>query len=172
MVELKESMTSLLLLAILVVASVPIVVYVTWPGYPSVDVKVTNNGRLVRNITISCFQCVPVGREVWNGSLKISGLPVNPSSVSFSVGGSSAGSTATWFYFALAAQVPKESVCNGYTFNSTCILPVNLPLSVSFHLQRLSSVGTFQVVLYLEDGEWFKFPASGGIGAVFNFVSS
>lgn len=157
-------------LVIIVVASVGVVVYETWPGYPSISVEVTNNGRLIQNITVSCFHCLPLGRDVWNGSLVVSGIPSHPSSVSFNIGSSNSSSTAVWFNFALAGQIPQGSVCNGYTFNSTCIVPVNLPLSVSFHLQRLGSVGSLQAILYLKDGEWFKFPeGSSGIGAVFDF---
>lgn len=152
------------LLVILVIAAVAVVIHETSPGKPSINVQVTNNGRLLQNITVSCFQCVPFVKDKWDGTFVLGSVHLD---VKYYGPGSSVGIK---FNLALASQIGQRSTCTGYVVNSTCIRPITLPFSFSFDIQKTSSGGYLQAVVYLNDGESFEFPTtSGGLDGVFEF---
>lgn len=166
MVKVRKSAKGEFLIIILAIVGVVAVMYGTIPGPPSINVQVTNNGRLIQNVTISCFQCVPLANDKWEGTIVLAGIPLDVKS------GNSGSSTGMKFNLALATQIPQGSICSGYAINSSCFIPVNLPLSISFDIRKTSSGGYLQAVVYLQDGESFKFPSSsGGFDGVFDFQS-
>lgn len=164
MVKVRKSVKGEFLIVILAIGAVVAVIYETWPGNPSITVQVTNNGRLLQNITVSCFQCIPFVKNKWEGTFVLDGIPLD---VKYYDPGSSVGIK---FNLALASQIAPGSSCTGYAVNTTCVRAISLPFSFSFDIKKTSSGGYLQAIVYLNDGEFFVFPAtSGGLGAFFDF---
>lgn len=164
MVKVRKSVKGEFLIVILAIGAVVAVIYETWPGNPSITVQVTNNGRLLQNITVSCFQCIPFVKDKWEGTFVLDGIPLD---VKYYDPGSSVGIK---FNLALASQIAPGSSCTGYAVNTTCVRAISLPFSFSFDIKKTSSGGYLQAIVYLNDGEFFVFPAtSGGLGAFFDF---
>ena len=165
MVKVRKSAKGEFLLVILAIAAVPSVIYGTWPGPPSINVRVTNNNQILKNITVSCFQCVPFAKDKWVANMTLAGVPIN---TGYYGSGSSVGIN---FSLALAYQAPHGTTCTGYAINSsTCIRLLSLPFDFSFDIRKTSSGGYLQATVYLQDGESFKFPAtSGGLNGLLNF---
>jgi hypothetical protein len=165
MVRRRESIVGQVVFVILVLTVAAFVIYQTTPGNPTINVPVINNGRLLQNITVSCFQCVPFARDKWEGVLTYGGVAVD---VSYYGSGSSVGMK---FNFALPSEIAQGSYCVGLVVNSTCLNPIDLPYSFGIHIQKTSSGGYLQAKVYLNDGEWFLFRAtSGGLDRVFHLV--
>jgi hypothetical protein len=80
-VERKSSAAAEIIIAIITFALLATVWVGTEPGNPSIAISIDPTRGNLQNITISCYQCVPIAKNVWEGTLAVQGKPTTVFSI-------------------------------------------------------------------------------------------
>ena len=158
MVEKKRGYGAEILVVIITIAAVAGVYVAAAPGSPSVNVQILPKGGVLQNITISCYECVAEGPNVWKGTLSLGGVKtVDVSSPT----GASLGLTLEYGLGAPLSSVPD---CTGLRTNSTCVVYTthSLPFSVGLDIDKTSNGGNLKVIVYYGNGMGIVFNATSG----------
>ena len=152
----------------LTIAAVSVVWFETQPGNPAISVQVDPRRGILQNITVSCYQCVPYNKDVWEGTLSIQGEHTAD------VSDPSGASVAMTLKYGVAFPLSSGTSCTGYFTNSSCVLPLSgpLPFTVGFDIQKTSTGGILKMTVYYGNDNSLVFQtASGEIARTITFES-
>ena len=159
MVERNRGAKAEFLISILTVAALATIWVATQPGYPSITISIDPTRGNLQNLTISCYQCVAQGKDVWTGVLSLQGKPTADIS---DPSGESVGMTLGYGEgFALSG-----GSCSGYSTNSSCVIPISgpLPFKIGVDLKKTSEGGVLKMIVYYDQGKSLVLQTtSGGI---------
>lgn len=168
MVEKKQSAKAEVLIVVLTLAILAAVWVKTEPGNPSITISIDPRRGNLQNVTISCYQCVPEGKDVWTGTVALQGKPT------IDVSDPSGASVGMTLGFGEAFSL-SGGTCTGYTTNSSCVIPINgsLPYTIGLNLQKTSSGGTLKMIVYYDQGHSLVLQtASGGFSQTVTYEAS
>jgi hypothetical protein len=124
-----------------------------------INLSLISSGGGLKNITVSCYSCVPWTTDKWAGTLILNGVPAT---ITYGNG----GTVALMIGFGYAVPRNGTAACTSqFSTNSSCIyeLPNNaLPYPVSFEIHKTSTGGVLKATVYLEDGSSYAFEANSG----------
>lgn len=129
----------------------------------SVSFRLVPKGGALDNITISCYGCVPLVKDRWEGSLILGNISVAGRLVDIplKVSDNGSGSVGVTIEVPIGNDVPN---CQGLVIGNQCVVPLKdipLPFSVTFDIRKTSNGGNLKAILYLASGSSVIFQKSG-----------